>query len=82
MRKEMFCRITTVICACLFITTIALAQTKSITGVVSDENGKPLVGATVSQKGGNAVTTSTIRKSFAREPNPSKLFTLPEVTRV
>jgi TonB-linked SusC/RagA family outer membrane protein len=58
MRKKMFCRITAVICACVFTATISFAQTKTISGVVTDEVGKPLEGATVSQKGGAAVTTT------------------------
>ncbi|HEY6504051.1 MAG TPA: TonB-dependent receptor [Chitinophagaceae bacterium] len=58
MRNELFYRITAVICVFVFTTTIALAQTKSVSGVVSDEAGKPLEGATVSQKGGAAVTTT------------------------
>ena len=49
MRKELFCRTAAVICAFIFTTTITLAQTKTVSGVVNDEAGKPLAGATVSQ---------------------------------
>jgi len=58
MRNDLFYRITAVICAFILSTTLALAQTKSVSGIVSDESGKPLEGATVSQKGGSAVTTT------------------------
>src|SRR5258706_6648208 len=67
MRKETFYRITAVIFACVFITSIASAQAKTVSGVVSDEAGKPLVGATVSQKGGAAVTTTNQDGSFKLE---------------
>jgi TonB-linked SusC/RagA family outer membrane protein len=63
MRNKFLCRITAVICACVF-TTLTFAQTKTISGVVSDEAGKPLIGATVSQKGGTAVTTTNKDGTF------------------
>ena len=62
MRKELFYRTTAVICAFIFTTTIALAQTKTVTGVVNDEAGKPLAGATVSQVGGTAAAITITDK--------------------
>ena len=53
----------------LFTATIALAQTKTVSGVVNDETGKPLAGATVSQKGGKsaAITITDKDGSFTLE---------------
>lgn len=62
MRKKMFCRITAVICAYLFTATLAFSQTKTITGVVTDETGKPLEGATVSQRGGTGAAMTITNK--------------------
>jgi hypothetical protein len=67
MRKKIFYRITAVICACVFISSFALAQSKTVSGVVSDEAGKPLAGATVSQKGGKAATTTDQGGNFRLE---------------
>ncbi|HLG39066.1 MAG TPA: TonB-dependent receptor [Chitinophagaceae bacterium] len=67
MRKNLFYRITAVICAFVFTSTIALAQNKTISGVVSDEAGKPLIGATVSQKGGTAATSTNSNGAFQLE---------------
>ncbi len=64
MRKTMLCQATAVMCACLLISAITFAQTKSISGKVSDETGKPLEGATISQKGGTAVTTTNSQGAF------------------
>src|SRR5258705_8537666 len=58
MRKKTSYRVVAVICAFIFTSTISFAQRKTISGVVSDEAGKPLEGATVSQKGGTAATTT------------------------
>ncbi|MCC6286995.1 MAG: SusC/RagA family TonB-linked outer membrane protein [Chitinophagaceae bacterium] len=42
---------------CLFVTNILLAQQKTITGKITDASGQPVVGATVSAKGGAATQT-------------------------
>src|SRR5262245_14349211 len=64
MRNALFFRIIAVICAFVFSTSITLAQTKTVSGVVSDEGGKPLEGATVSQKGGTAMTSTDQNGNF------------------
>lgn len=64
MRQKLFFRTIAVICAIVFFTTIALAQTRTVTGIVTDEAGKPLSGATISQKGGSAATSTNPDGSF------------------
>ena len=41
-----------------FVVQISFAQNKSVSGVVSDQNGSPLPGATVLVKGTNNGTTT------------------------
>ena len=45
--------------------TIVVAQLRSISGVVSDENGKALVGATIQAKGAAASAVSSVAGKFA-----------------
>jgi TonB-linked SusC/RagA family outer membrane protein len=45
--------------------TIVVAQLRSISGVVSDENGKALVGATIQAKGATASAVSGVAGKFA-----------------
>lgn len=37
---------------------VSYAQTHTVSGIVTDENGVPLIGASISLKGGKAITTS------------------------
>ena len=63
MRKTIFQRsLTLLLCGVLCIS--ALAQDKTITGVVSDQNGNPLSGATVSVKGTKNSVTSNAAGAF------------------
>ncbi len=67
MRRKTSHRLAAVICAYFLTISVAFAQKKIITGVVSDESGKALSGATVSQKGGDAVTITNSDGSFKLE---------------
>ncbi|MGZ8510351.1 MAG: SusC/RagA family TonB-linked outer membrane protein, partial [Chitinophagaceae bacterium] len=55
---------------------IIFAQTRTISGIVADQNGNPLPNATVSVKGGNAFTTSDANGVFkiVVPANSSKLL--------
>ncbi|MES1160462.1 MAG: carboxypeptidase-like regulatory domain-containing protein, partial [Bacteroidota bacterium] len=46
------------------ITPAVLAQTRSVSGIVKDENGNPLAGATINSKGSKNSTTSDGAGSF------------------
>jgi TonB-dependent starch-binding outer membrane protein SusC len=60
--KIVFKTLTLLLCGFLCID--AFAQEKTITGVVSDQNGSPLAGATVSEKGAKNSVTSTASGIF------------------
>ena len=49
---------------CLLLGIVAFAQSRSVSGVVSDENGAPLIGATVVSGGNYAVTDADGRFSL------------------
>src|SRR5262245_4802548 len=72
--RHAFYRLAAVIGAIIFTTSIALAQTKTVSGVVSDEAGKPLEAATVSVKGGAATTTD--KQGVFKIDVPSKATSL------
>jgi TonB-linked SusC/RagA family outer membrane protein len=69
MRKKKFYRLLAVICACVFTSSLALAQSRTITGTISDESGKPLAGATITQKGTKNATTTALDGTFKLEVN-------------
>ena len=57
MRKKVFCRVL-LAALCVLVLTVSYAQNKTLTGVISDQNGLPLANATVQVKGlKNAVVT-------------------------
>lgn len=62
--------------ACLFLNIgLALAQNKRITGVVVDENGQPVIGATVAVKGTTVgVSTDTDGKYVLSVPQNGKIL--------
>ena len=63
MRKKVVLKTLTLL-LCGFLCIDAFAQEKTITGVVSDQNGSPLAGATVSEKGVKNSVTSTASGIF------------------
>ena len=64
-RKTALARCGTLLILFFFITTIAFSQnTFRVSGKVSDENGKPVSGATVQVKGTNIATTTNSDGSF------------------
>ncbi|OQP63252.1 SusC/RagA family TonB-linked outer membrane protein [Niastella vici] len=64
MRKKVLCRVLMVFLWVLALTVPALAQTKTISGIISDQNGIPLEKATIKVKGGKASATSDANGSF------------------
>ncbi|MET0635320.1 MAG: TonB-dependent receptor [Chitinophagaceae bacterium] len=76
MKKLLFRRVLMVIsCALLLHTTYA--QTRSVTGIVRDERGSPLGGATVSVRDTKAVTTTNVVGFFTLEiPANARILTI------
>lgn len=60
------CTVRTVAASCLLClgTTVALAQTQPLQGLVSDENGEPVIGATVVAKGTKSMTITGLDGRF------------------
>jgi TonB-linked SusC/RagA family outer membrane protein len=63
-RKQVFLRSVLLICFSLFTLLTALAQSTSVKGKVVDENNKPMVGVTVSERGTTKATTTKDDGSF------------------
>jgi TonB-linked SusC/RagA family outer membrane protein len=74
MRNHLLSRIGTLL-LCLFSFSLLFAQQKTITGVVSDENGKPLSGATVTAKNARSATNTNDNGQFILTV-PSNVTTL------
>mgnify|MGYP000466070190 FL=1 len=55
---------------CLFCSIGAMAQTKTITGVVSDAAGEPIIGASVVEVGTTNGTITDIDGKFVLNMNP------------
>ncbi|RFM29894.1 SusC/RagA family TonB-linked outer membrane protein [Deminuibacter soli] len=69
MRKLLF-----LMCMCLCVT-FAQAQTRQVTGVIRDDNGKPVAGATVSVKGSKTSAVTKEDGSFSiTVPDNAKLL--------
>lgn len=64
MRKKVLCRVLITVLWALALTSPAHAQTKTITGIISDQNGAPLEKATIKAKGAKSFTTSDVNGSF------------------
>lgn len=64
MRKKVLCRVLMLVVWVLAQTSPVFAQTKTITGIVSDQNGIPLPSATIKVKGGKAQTVSDLNGQF------------------
>jgi TonB-linked SusC/RagA family outer membrane protein len=64
MRKKVLCRVLIAFLWVLALTTPAFAQTKTISGIISDQNGVPLVKATIKSKEGKASTVSDVNGQF------------------
>lgn len=67
MRKNLIYRLTAVLCAWILSISLVWAQGRTVTGVVSDESGKPLSGATVTPKNSRSATTTAADGSFKIE---------------
>lgn len=52
------------LCVCVILSLFSFAQQRTISGIISDDNGNPLSGATVSVKNTRAVTTTNAVGAF------------------
>src|SRR4051812_4154474 len=74
--KIEICRVL-MLCACLLIFQQTFAQTRTITGKVSDDKGAPLVGATISAKGIKSDAVSDLTGAFSLViPQAAKAITV------
>jgi TonB-linked SusC/RagA family outer membrane protein len=64
MRKKVFCRILITFLWVLAITSPAFAQTRTITGIISDQNGIPLEKASIKERSGKASAVSDANGHF------------------
>jgi TonB-linked SusC/RagA family outer membrane protein len=64
MRKKVRCRVLITLLWALALTSPALAQTKTISGIISDQNGAPLEKATIKAKGAKNSTVSDANGAF------------------
>lgn len=64
MRKKVLCRVLILFVWVLAQTSPVFAQTKTISGIISDQNGIPLPGATIKTKGGKAQAVSDLNGRF------------------
>lgn len=64
MRKKVLCRVLIIFLWVLAQTSPVFAQTKTISGIVSDQNGAPLENATIKVKGGKITAVSDANGSF------------------
>jgi TonB-linked SusC/RagA family outer membrane protein len=64
MRKNVLCRVLIGFLWVLVQTAPAFAQTKTISGIISDQNGVPLEKATIKAKGGKSYATSDANGQF------------------
>jgi TonB-dependent starch-binding outer membrane protein SusC len=64
MRKKVLCRVLMLFAWVLAQTSPAFAQTKTISGIISDQNGVPLPSATIKSKGGKAQAVSDLNGRF------------------
>ncbi|MBO9202710.1 MULTISPECIES: SusC/RagA family TonB-linked outer membrane protein [Niastella] len=64
MRKKVFCRVLIIVLWVLAQTSPAHAQTKTISGIISDQNGLPLEKATIKAKGAKFQTVTDANGSF------------------
>jgi TonB-linked SusC/RagA family outer membrane protein len=72
MRNFRLTRVTVLLFYTVFLAASTIyAQNRAITGVISDQNGKPLQDATVSVKGTNIATTSDVNGFFRLSVSPS-----------
>lgn len=72
MRNFRLTRVTVFLFCTVFLAASTIyAQNRAITGVISDQNGKPLQDATVSVKGTNIATTSDVNGFFRLSVSPS-----------
>ena len=79
MGKMFFVRIFTILCVLLPL--FSFAQTKKVTGTVTDENGTPVPGATVAVKGTKISTTTTAIGLFEIDvPATSKILVITHVS--
>ena len=66
-----------VLLACLFASfTLAMAQTRRVTGTVVDEAGDPIIGASVLVKGTNTGTITDVEGNFVLATVPTSANTL------
>jgi TonB-dependent starch-binding outer membrane protein SusC len=72
MRNSLLTRVTVLLLCTVFLAASAThAQNRAITGVITDQNGKPLADATVSVKNTNVATTSDVNGYFRISVSPS-----------
>ena len=57
-------------------TTTAKAGRRAISGKVTDAAGEPIIGATISEKGGRNGTTTNVNGEFSLEVNPESMLTI------
>src|SRR5689334_14826716 len=71
MRNFRLTRVTEVLFLSVFLTSSAIyAQNRAITGVITDQTGKPLQDATVSVKGTNTATSTDVNGFFRLSVSP------------
>jgi TonB-dependent starch-binding outer membrane protein SusC len=75
MRKKRFPRAIAMVIALVLYSSVIFAQNKTISGIISDQNGVPLMGATVIAIGEKKATTTDINGIFkiSVSPNATKL---------
>ena len=72
MRNSRLTRVTVLLLCTVFLAASATyAQNRAVTGVITDQFGKPLPDATVSVKGTNIATTSDVNGFFRLSVSPS-----------
>jgi TonB-linked SusC/RagA family outer membrane protein len=71
MRKKRFLRAIAIIIAIVISTSASYAQNRTISGVISDQNGAPLANATVSVKGTKTIVTTDVNGTFRVTVPPS-----------
>jgi TonB-dependent starch-binding outer membrane protein SusC len=72
MRNSRLTRVTVLLLGTVFLAASAIyAQNRAITGIITDQYGKPLADATVSVKGANIATSSDVNGFFRLSVSPS-----------
>ena len=71
MTKRLLGRLPLLLVLCVLSTQISLAQTRSISGKISDDKGNPVPGATIAVKGAQAVSATDSTGAFHLSVGPN-----------